>query len=97
MLHEKAYAEQLDNKELKEYIPSVKCYNRAGYTPMFVALTTGNIKCVEALLGTDNLDLDAKDAKGNSIYHICAEYNSFESMRVLLAKKVKICFKFSGN
>lgn len=87
LAYEKIYAERLNNKELKEYIPSVKCYNKIGYTPLFVALTNGNIKCVEAILAAEQLDLDAKDPKGNSIYHICAEYNSFESMRVLLNKK----------
>lgn len=80
--------ENLTEKELREYIPSVKCYNRSGYTPLFVALIAGNIKCVEAILTAEHLDLEAKDAKGNSIYHICAEYNSLESMRVLLSKKV---------
>lgn len=79
--------ENLTEKELRDYIPSVKCYNRSGYTPLFVALIAGNIKCVEAILTAEHLDLEAKDAKGNSIYHICAEYNSLESMRVLLSKK----------
>jgi ankyrin repeat protein len=87
LAYEKIHAEKLTNKQIKDYIPSVKCYNKSGYTPLFVALTAGNIKCVESILGDEELDLEAKDLKGNSIYHICAEFNSFESMRVLLNKK----------
>lgn len=86
--YEKTYVETLNERELRDYIPSVKCYNRVGYTPLFVALVNAHIKCVDAILESENIDLEAKDAKGNSIYHICAEYNCIEPMRVLLNRKV---------
>jgi ankyrin repeat protein len=54
---------------------------------MFVALMAGNLKCVEALLTSEYLDLETKDSSGNSIYHTCAEYNNFEALRVFLTKK----------
>jgi ankyrin repeat protein len=54
---------------------------------MFVALIAGNLKCVEALLTSDDLDLETKDPNGNSIYHACAEHNNFEALRVFLTKK----------
>jgi ankyrin repeat protein len=54
---------------------------------MFVALMAGNLKCVEALLASEHLDLETKDSSGNSIYHTCAEYNNFEALRVFLTKK----------
>lgn len=87
MAHEKLLVEKKDPMITKDYVPCVKGINRSGYTPMFVALIVGNLKCVEALLTTENLDLETKGPYGNSIYHICAEYNNFEALRVFLTKK----------
>jgi ankyrin repeat protein len=87
LAHEKLLADKKDPAFLKEYLPSVKCINRNGYTPIFVGLIAGNLKCVEALMASENCDLDTKDSKGNSLYHICAEVNNFEALRVFLAKK----------
>lgn len=77
----------IENQEVKDYVSSVKGLNRAGNTPLFVSLINGHIKCTEALIACDYIDLDAKDPHGNSIYHICATHNNFEAMRILLTKK----------
>ena len=84
LAHESYLIEKL---ETKDYVSSVKGLNRAGNTPLFVSLINGHVKCTEALIGSDYIDLDAKDSHGNSIYHICAENNNFEAMRILLTKK----------
>lgn len=83
----KEYLHHENSLELKDYVPSVRITNRSGYTPLFLALINGHVKCVEALLASEAIDLNAKDLKGNSIYHICAEFNNCEAMRVLLSKK----------
>ena len=87
LAHEKSLVVKKDSYFLKDYEPSVRCINRYGLTPMFISLMAGNLKCVEALLDAEDLDLEAKDPLGNSIYHTCAEHNNFEALRVFLTKK----------
>jgi ankyrin repeat protein len=39
------------------------------------------------LTSSEDVDLEAKDPDGNSVYHICAELNNFESIRYLITRK----------
>lgn len=66
--------------------PSVRARNKDLYTPLMSALAYGNHKCVEELLLAKEIELGTKDAEGNSIYHICARFNSNESLKFLLDK-----------
>jgi ankyrin repeat protein len=74
------------------YKPSVKVYNRAQhYTPLFLAVANGHLNSVQVLCSnsSDNIDIDALDSNGNTVYHVCAEMNHFESLRYLLTRKEK--------
>lgn len=73
------------------YKPSVKVYNRAQhYTPLFSAVANGHLNCVQVLCSSvDNIELDAIDSSGNTVYHVCAELNNFESLRYMLTRKEK--------
>ena len=66
---------------------SVNCLNKNGLTPLFVAISTGNLKCVDALTASNELDLTIRAPSGNSIYHLCGELNNFEILRFLLTRK----------
>ncbi len=59
-----------DEKKSKLSIASVNCLNKNGLTPMFVAINAGNLKCVDAITSSNDLDLTIRDSKGNSIYHV---------------------------
>jgi ankyrin repeat protein len=76
-----------DSHSNQSYIPSIKRVNKNEHTPLFVAVVSGHLKCVEILSVAENVELDVKDSKGNSIYHMCAIYNHFESLRFLLTRK----------
>ena len=39
------------------------------------------------LVTSDDIDLEATDADGNTIYHICGELNNFDSLRYMLTRK----------
>jgi ankyrin repeat protein len=68
---------------------SFKCLNQNKHSPLFLAIINGHLKCVEILAMLEDTDLNAKDMNGNSIYHKCAEYNHYESLRFLLTRKGK--------
>jgi ankyrin repeat protein len=61
--------------------------NRERLSPLFLAIIGGHTKCVELLSALDYIKLDSQDKNGNTIFHICAEYNNQESLRVLVNKK----------
>ncbi len=77
--------------DFSSHTPSVKMLNKQRYTPFMTALAFGNHKCAEEILNAwktqpGGLDMDTKDAEGNSIYHICARYNNTESLKLLVNK-----------
>jgi ankyrin repeat protein len=65
---------KVDDNIAKISLASVNCLNKNGQTPLFVAINAGNLKCVEALTNSNDLDLTLTDSKGNSIYHVCLNY-----------------------
>jgi ankyrin repeat protein len=98
LAHEKTYinnllleGENLDQAQksfLKSYIPpSVKRFNIDKKTPLFIAVINGYPKCIEALTASEDLDLEDRDSNGNTVYHVCAKVNNFESIRYLLTRK----------
>jgi len=78
-----------ENKEElnDQHIPCVQCFNKNNFTPLFLAIIGGHLKCVEALASSEDVDYAAQDQEGNTIYHKCAELNNFESIRYLLTRK----------
>ena len=69
----------------EEFMPSNKQKDSKHYTPLFKAIAAGNQKCVEVLLTNEkNVDIDAvKDINGNTMFHICAEFDNSESLKYL--------------
>jgi ankyrin repeat protein len=78
-----------ENKEdlYDQHIPCVQCFNKNNFTPLFLAIIGGHLKCVEAITSSEDVDYAAQDKDGNTIYHKCAELNNFESIRYLLTRK----------
>lgn len=68
---------EVDDNILKVSLSSVNCLNKNGQTPLFVAINAGNLKCVDALTNSNDLDLTLTDSKGNSIYHVCLNFIIF--------------------
>ena len=68
---------------------SFKCLNHNKHSPLFLSIINGHLKCVEILATIEDADLNATDINGNTIYHICAEFNHYESLRFLLTRKGK--------
>jgi ankyrin repeat protein len=73
-----------DPKE-DEYIPCIKQRDNVQCTPLMIAISTSNQKCVEELLANENVELDARDMNGNSIFHICIDSDNPESLKYLTA------------
>lgn len=46
-----------------------------------------NTKSVEILSNDSNVDYEAQDNDGNTVFHICAQYGNVESVRLLLKNK----------
>jgi ankyrin repeat protein len=71
----------------KDYVPCVRVCNKNNLQPMFLAVIGGHQKCVEILTQSEDLVMDGLDKSGNTIYHVCAEFNNFDSLRFLLSRK----------
>ena len=82
--YEKAFVEK--NKLNAIHQPTALALNRERYTPLFLAIIGGHTKCVELFVALDYMKLDAHDKNGNTIFHVCAEFNNQESLRVILRK-----------
>ncbi len=80
---ERNYITDLDDSGV-EILPCIKQVNKNGHTPLFVALFQDNVKSVEYLAADENCDSGAQDPDGDSIFHVCAQYNNVESLRFLL-------------
>ena len=52
-------------------------------TPLLLAVTVGNQRCVEVLANDPNTKIDTKDANGNNVFHMCAEFNNVDSLKYL--------------
>ena len=85
LAYEKEYVKKYNLQDTHE--PFAKCLNKSKNTPLFLAAIGGHTKCVELLVMLDEVDLSLQDIDGNSIYHIFALYNSFESLRFCLTRK----------
>ncbi len=57
------------------------------YTPLHSAIVSSSHKCVSELMREEGLELDSKDKDGNSIYHLCTEFNNTDSFKFLLQKE----------
>ena len=68
----------------KSYIPCIKAKDNKQYTPLLTAVAASNQICVEELLANENVDLTTRDKDGNSIYHICTEFDNDISLKYLL-------------
>jgi ankyrin repeat protein len=71
------------------HTPALYAINNQHYTPLMSAIVAGNEMCVEELAANIYCQLDAKDIDGNSIYHLCAEYDNIEALRFLLINMTK--------
>jgi ankyrin repeat protein len=91
LLYEKCLLEKQDSEN---YMPcickcddyhtlSIRQRDHNNYTPLLTALAASNQRCVEELLNDSNIELDAKDISGNSIFHICSEFDNGESLKFL--------------
>ncbi len=85
LAYEKAYVKKYNLQETHE--PLALCLNRSKYTPLFLAAIGGHTKCIELLVMLDEVDLSLQDLDGNSIYHVFALNNNFDSLRFCLTRK----------
>lgn len=67
-----------------EVTPCIKKKNNFSQTPLFSAISLDNVKCVEALVQSPDIELNAVDNEGNTCIHLCARFNNVESLRYLL-------------
>jgi ankyrin repeat protein len=89
--YEKAYIEKNSLKSIHQ--PTALGLNRERYTPLFLSIIGGHTKCVEQFVALDYIKLDSHDKNGNTLFHICAEFNNQESLRVILRRKDPRIFK----
>lgn len=93
---ESAFIEE--QKELGiEVTPCIRQLNDRNQTPLFSAVTMGNIKCVEALLSSTDIKYDTTDIEGNSIIHLCAKINNVEALIFLLKTSHFLVNLFNEN
>jgi len=72
--------------DINNHLPTIKAKDLKSYTPLLTALATSNQKCVEELANSNFVDLNAIDTNGNSIFHVCAQNDNFESLKYLFEK-----------
>jgi len=90
------YITDLDDSGV-DIVPCIKQVNKNGHTPLFVALFNDNIKSVEYLAADENCDSTTQDPDGDTIFHVCAQYNNVESLRFLLKNSHYINTMFIRN
>ena len=83
MKYENSYMAEMADKGV-DSVPCVKQKNELFYTPLFTAILADHIKSIELLSASDDVEYDATDKDGNSLFHICAQLNSVEPLRLLL-------------
>ena len=85
LAHERKHVEASGSQ--LTHLASYKAINLAQQTPLYLAVVGGHAKCVEILIELGDIELSARDSNGNTIYHVCAEYNSMEALRLMLKKR----------
>ena len=83
MKYENSYMAEMADKGV-DIVPCVKQRNELSYTPLFTALLADHMKSIELLSASDDVECEATDKAGNSLFHICAQLNSVEPLRLLL-------------
>lgn len=69
-----------------QYIPCIRAKDSKQNTPLLTALAALNQRCVEELMENNLVETNAIDSGGNSIYHICTEYDNADSLKYLFQK-----------
>ncbi|RNA08851.1 Transient receptor potential cation channel subfamily A member 1 [Brachionus plicatilis] len=63
---------------------SIRQRDKKFHTPLMRAIVSGSQLVVEELINDKYVELDSKDKDGQSIYHLCSEYNNTDILRYLL-------------
>ena len=77
---------KLDEGMENGYVPCIRVKDNKQNTPLFTALSALNQRCVEELMNNKMVDFNDKGMNGNSVYHICTDYDNVESLKYLLQK-----------
>jgi ankyrin repeat protein len=93
--YEKAYINSDDNERFvkcacacrsgETHVSCKKGIDNRNFTPLLTALATCNQRCVEELID-DEKESNTLDLNGNTMYHVCAKYDNFESLKYLFLK-----------
>lgn len=72
--------------DLSDHVPAIRDKDIKSYTPLISAIASSNQKCVKELIENSYVELNTTDSNGNSIYHISAESDNFETLKYLIDK-----------
>jgi ankyrin repeat protein len=69
--------------------PCIQRLNNNGHTPLFSALLSDHLQSVEVLAKDPGINYTFQDDKGNSAFHICAQFNNVESLRYIFLMSIQ--------
>lgn len=72
------------NFDLSNAQLSIKQRDKKFYTPLMRAIVSGSQRVVQELINDKYVELDLKDKDGQSIFHLCCEYNNIETLRYFI-------------
>ena len=72
--------------DFSDHVPAIRGKDIKFYTPLISAIASSNQKCVKELIDNSYVELNTTDSNGNSIYHISAESDNFETLKYLIDK-----------
>jgi ankyrin repeat protein len=81
--YEKSFLSEMTDKGV-DLTPCVQQFDCNMHTPLFSALIMDNLKSLEIFANCDEVDSNATDKDGNTVIHVCAQFNNVESLRYLL-------------
>ena len=67
-------------------LPAIQAINKKKLTPLMVTLAYNNRFSLEELAQDENLLIETRGHNGNSVYHLCAEFNNASSFVYLIEK-----------
>ncbi|CAF0975888.1 unnamed protein product, partial [Brachionus calyciflorus] len=63
---------------------SIRQRDEKFFTPLMQAISCGNQRCIDELINDRYIEFDSKDQNGQSIFHLCTEFNNIEALKFFL-------------
>ena len=68
---------------------NIHAKNKAGVTPLLIAVQAGHVRCVDLIQGSHPKTLDDVDSRGNSVLHLAAQLDDWRDV-------VQVLLEFEG-